>query len=163
MVAMMNARLITPSSVVSLRDIKELSGITALADGGIRIGAMTRHHQTADEERLSGTLACVREAARSIANPVVRNMGTMGGSISLADPAADYSPALVAAKATIEITGRAGKRLVAASDFFVDWYTTALEPGELVTAILLPPAKAGSGSYQKLAVVAGDFAIASVA
>jgi carbon-monoxide dehydrogenase medium subunit len=163
MVAMMNARLISPSAIVSLRDVGELRGITVAADGGIRIGAMTRHFETAEETRLSGTLACVRAAAGNIANPPVRNMGTMGGSISLADPAADYPPALVAAGATIEIIGPGGKRLVAARDFFVDWYTTALQPAELVTAILLPAPRPGTGSYKKLALVAGDFAIVSIA
>jgi carbon-monoxide dehydrogenase medium subunit len=149
MVAMMNARLISPTAIVSLRDVGEMRGITVAADGGIRIGAMTRHFETAEETRLSGTLACVRAAAGNIANPPVRNMGTMGGSISLADPAADYPPALVAAGATIE--------------FFVDWYTTALQPAELVTAILLPAPRPGTGSYKKLALVAGDFAIVSIA
>ena len=163
MVAMMNARLITPSAVVSLRDVAGMRGISVESDGRLRIGAMTRHYETAEDVRLKGTLGCVRAAARSIANPPVRNMGTMGGSISLADPAADYPPALVAAGATIEIAGRSGVRRLAAKDFFVDWYATALEPGELVTAIHLPPAKPGRAAYFKLAIVAGDFAIASVA
>jgi carbon-monoxide dehydrogenase medium subunit len=163
MVAMMNARLLTPSAVVSLRGIESLAGSGTDADGRLRIGAMTRHYQTAENAKLTGTLAVVRAAAGSIANPVVRNMGTMGGSISLADPAADYPPALVAAGATVEVTGRTGARLVDAKDFFVDWYATALEPGELVTAILLPPARPGVGLYHKLALVSGDFAIVSVA
>jgi carbon-monoxide dehydrogenase medium subunit len=163
LVAMMNAALVAPSLLVSLRDIAELRGISQQADGGLRIGAMTRHRETASEPRLSGTLGVVRSAAGNIANPPVRNMGTMGGSISLADPGADYPPALVAAGATIEIASPAGTRLVTARDFFVDWYMTALEPGELVTAILLPPARDGVGFYQKLMRVAGDFATVSVA
>ncbi len=163
MVAMMNARLVTPSAVVSLRDVAGMRGISVEPGEGLRIGAMTRHYETADDDRLVGTLGCVRAAARSIANPPVRNMGTMGGSISLADPAADYPPALVAAGATIEIAGRSSVRRVAAKDFFVDWYATALDPGELVTAIHLPPARPGRAAYYKLALVAGDFAIASVA
>jgi aerobic carbon-monoxide dehydrogenase medium subunit len=162
MVAMMNARLLTPSAIVSLRDIAGLAGITPGRDG-IRIGAMTRHRDTAAAQPLEGTLSVVREAAGSIANPPVRNMGTMGGSISLADPAADYPPALVAAGAVIEITATTGTRRVPAADFFLDWYTTAVAPGELVTAILLPPPARGVGTYHKLARVAGDFAIASVA
>ena len=89
--------------LVSLDGIAELRGITASADGGLRIGAMTRHRETAGEARLAGSLALVRQAAGVIANPVVRNMGTIGGSIAFADPAADYPPALVAADAAIEI------------------------------------------------------------
>lgn len=163
LVAMMNAALIAPSLLVSLRDIEALRGIVQEADGTLRIGAMTRHRETASEPRLSGTLGVVRSAAGNIANPPVRNMGTMGGSISLADPGADYPPSLVAAGAMIEIASPAGTRLVAARDFFVDWYTTALEPGELVTAILLPPPRDGVGFYHKLMRVAGDFATVSVA
>lgn len=163
LVAMMNANLAEPKAIVSLAGISELSGIADLADGGLRIGAMTRHGVTAEEMRLTGTLAVLRNAARQIANPVVRNMGTIGGSIAFADPAADYPPALVAAKAEVEIANAAGRRRVAAQDFFVDWYTTACGPGELVTGVYLPPARPGVGLYKKLARVSGDFAIASVA
>lgn len=163
LVAMMNAGLVTPSAIVSLRDIPELQGIREADEGWLRIGAMVRHRDTAQETRLSGTLACVRGAAASIANPPVRNMGTIGGSISLSDPGADYPASLVAAGAVVEIAGPSGTRRVPAAGFFIDWYTTALEPGELVTAVLIPPRKPGFGSYAKLARVSGDFAIASVA
>jgi carbon-monoxide dehydrogenase medium subunit len=124
---------------------------------------MTRHRETAEDARLTGTLAVLRDAARQIANPPVRNMGTIGGSIAFADPAADYPPALVAANAEIEVAGRSGRRRIPAEAFFVDWYTTALASGELVTAVYLPPARPGAGLYRKLARVSGDFAIASVA
>ena len=124
---------------------------------------MTRHRETAEEARLAGTLAVLRNAARQIANPPVRNMGTIGGSIAFADPAADYPPALVAADAEVEIAGASGRRRVAAEAFFVDWYATALGAGEIVTAVYLPAPRPGSGLYKKFARVAGDFAIASVA
>jgi carbon-monoxide dehydrogenase medium subunit len=163
LVAMMNANLAEPKAIVSLAGIAELSGIAPAAGGGFRIGAMTRHRETAEEARLTGTLAVLRNAARQIANPPVRNMGTIGGSIAFADPAADYPPALVAASAEVEIAGASGRRRVAAQDFFVDWYTTALAAGELVTAVYLPAPRAGTGLYKKLARVSGDFAIASVA
>jgi carbon-monoxide dehydrogenase medium subunit len=163
LVAMMNANLAEPKAIVSLAGIAELAGIAPVAGGGFRIGAMTRHRETAEDERLVGTLAVLRNAARQIANPPVRNMGTIGGSIAFADPAADYPPALVAANAEVEIAGASGRRRVAAQDFFVDWYTTALAPGELVTAVYLPAPREGAGLYKKLARVSGDFAIASVA
>ncbi len=163
LVAMMNANLAEPKAIVSLAGISELSGITELPGGGLRIGAMTRHRMTAEDARLTGNLAVLRNAARQIANPPVRNMGTIGGSIAFADPAADYPPALVAANAEIEIANATGRRRVAARDFFVDWYTTACGPGELVTAVYLPPPRPGVGLYKKLARVSGDFAIASVA
>jgi carbon-monoxide dehydrogenase medium subunit len=163
LVAMMNAGLAEPKAIVSLAGIAELSGIAGLAGGGLRIGAMTRHRETAEDARLTGTLSVLRDAARQIASPPVRNMGTIGGSIAFADPAADYPPALVATGAEIEIAGTSGRRRVPAESFFVDWYTTALKPGELVSAVYLPPPRVGTGLYEKLARVAGDFAIASVA
>ena len=163
LVAMMNASLAEPKAIVSLSGIAELRGIAPAPGGGVRIGAMTRHRETAEETSLTGTLAVLRHAARQIANPVVRNMGTIGGSIAFADPAADYPPALVAAGAGVEIAGPAGRRLVTAAEFFVGWYETALRPGELVTAVILPPARPGVGLYTKFARVTGDFAVASVA
>ncbi len=163
LVAMMNANLAEPKAIVSLAGISELSGIAELPGGGLRIGAMTRHRMTAEDARLTGTHAVLRNAARQIANPPVRNMGTIGGSIAFADPAADYPSALVAANAEIEIANAAGRRRVFARDFFVDWYTTACGPGEIVTAVYLPPRRPGVGLYKKLARVSGDFAIASVA
>jgi carbon-monoxide dehydrogenase medium subunit len=163
LVAMMNARLVAPEVVVSLRDIQELKETHILRDGGVRIGAMTRHRESAAQTALDGTLAVVRAAANAIANPPVRNMGTMGGSISLADPGADYSAALVAVGAIVEIASIEGTRVVPANEFFVDWYTTVLKPNEIVAAIKLPPPRPGVGIYKKLARVAGDFATVSVA
>lgn len=163
LVAMMNAGIAEPEELVNLAGIEELAGIRVLPDRSLRIGAMTRHREIASEMRLSGDLAVVREAAASIANVPVRNMGTIGGSIAHFDPAADYPPALVAVGATIEIAGPAGRRTLPAHAFFVDWYATALAPGELVTAVLLAPAAPGFGCYDKLARVSGDFATVSVA
>jgi carbon-monoxide dehydrogenase medium subunit len=109
-------------------------------------------------------LGIVAEAARRIANPPVRNMGTLGGSISHADPGADYPPALLAADAEIEIAGPAGRRRLPAGEFFTDWYATALEPGEMVAFVHLPPPPTGAvAHYEKLARVEGDMGIAMVA
>jgi aerobic carbon-monoxide dehydrogenase medium subunit len=163
MVAMMNAGLIEPTTIVCLRDIAELQGIFMKEDGGVRIGAMTRHRDTACDQRIAGSSACVRHAAASIASPPVRNVGTIGGSLALSDPAADYPAALVAAGAQIELAGADGFRFLDAGAFFLDWYTTALEPGELIWAVHLPCAAGGNGIYEKFARTAGDFAIASIA
>jgi carbon-monoxide dehydrogenase medium subunit len=164
LVAMMNAKLAEPSCLVSLSRIPALREFKRLGDGTTRIGAMRRHRETAFESDLRDGQCVVSMAASKIANPPVRNMGTMGGSISFADPAADYPPALVAADATVEIAGPDGIRAVPAEDFFLGWYETALEPGEIVTAVLLPPGPPGAvGHYEKLCRVAGDFALVSVA
>ncbi|VWX61833.1 Carbon-monoxide dehydrogenase medium subunit [Burkholderiales bacterium 8X] len=163
LVAMLNARVIEPAALVSLADIDEIKGISQLPDGRIRIGAFTRHRETATCALDLGSQAVVRHAASQIANATVRNMGTIGGSISFADPGLDYPPALVAAGATIELAGSGGRRSVSAAAFFVDWYLTALEPGELVSAVILPAPDRGAGVYIKHARVAGDYATASVA
>lgn len=163
LVAMMNAGLISPEVLISLSAIEEIRGIRVLTDGRIRIGAFTRHRETAACEVLDGNLAVLRHAASKIANPTVRNMGTIGGSISFADPGLDYPPALVCVDATVEVASTEGRRVIRAQDFFLDWYTTALRKGEMVTAIELPPARAGTGVYYKHARVSGDFAIVSLA
>jgi carbon-monoxide dehydrogenase medium subunit len=164
LVAMMNAGLVQPSALVSLRKIDGMAGVARAADGSVRIGAMTRHRVTATSFDLQGGQTVVKHAASVIANPPVRNMGTMGGSIAFADPGADYPPALVAADAEIELAGPGGLRRIKAADFFTDWYQTALAPGELVAAIHLPAGNPRStGYYDKLARVEGDYATASVA
>lgn len=163
LVAMLNARVIEPAALVSLRFIDEIKGITALPGGGIRIGAFTRHRETANCSLALGAMAVVRDAASQIANAAVRNMGTIGGSIAFADPGLDYPPALVAAGARIEIASAQGRRTVEATDFFIDWYTTALQPGEIVTAVFLPGSAGGTGVYVKHARVVGDYATASAA
>ena len=163
LVAMINARLVEPKALVSLAAIGELRGIGASPGGGFRLGAMTRHCDIAAETRFTGTLASVTAAASVIANATVRNMGTIGGAIAHADPGLDYPPALVAAGAQIEIASATGRRSLSAADFFLDWYTTALESGELVSAVTLPAAQPGVGLYHKFARVEGDYATASVA
>lgn len=163
LVAMINARVLEPRALVSLSRIDEIKGISQLPDGRVRIGAFTRHCETAASPLLTGTAAVLRHAAGQIANATVRNMGTIGGSIAFADPGIDYPPALVAAGAVVEIASASGRRSLPVAEFFVDWYTTALEPGEIVTAVILPQPGAGAGHYLKHARVAGDYAIASVA
>jgi aerobic carbon-monoxide dehydrogenase medium subunit len=163
LVAMMNAGLLAPTALVSLTRIPELGGVRLAPDGSITIGAATRHNAIAREARLTGTAAVLSRAAAQIAGEAVRNMGTIGGAIAHADPGLDFPPALYAVDATVEIAAKGGARRVSIREFFVDWYTTALEPGEIVVAFAIPKPKAGVGLYLKHARVSGDFAIASVA
>lgn len=164
LVAMMNADLVEPTALVSLRRIASLNGISAAGDGTVTIGAMTTHHALANTDALDGGQAIVRRAARVIGHPAIRNMGTMGGAIAHADPAADYPAALVAANATVEAFGPGGTRDIGADDFFVDFLETSLEAGELVSAVRLPASSQGATSaYEKFARVDGDFATLSVA
>ncbi|MGB7302125.1 MAG: xanthine dehydrogenase family protein subunit M [Burkholderiaceae bacterium] len=164
LVALMNARLVTPRCLVSLQAIDELCELSRAADGSVRIGAMRRHRQTAFESDLQAGHQVVSKAAAQIANPPVRNMGTIGGSLGFADPAADYPTALVAANAELELAGPAGRRRLPIADYLLGWYETALEPGEIITAVLLPAPQPGSvGHYEKLCRVSGDFALAAIA
>jgi aerobic carbon-monoxide dehydrogenase medium subunit len=164
LVAMMNARLVEPTALVSLSDIAALRGIARLADGSVRIGAMSRHAETARSDLFQEGQRIVPLAAGRIANAVVRNMGTMGGSVAFADPAADYLPALAASDAIVEIVGPDGSRELQVLEFVEDWYTTNLAPGEIIAGFRVPPAPPGSRAhFEKLDRSAGDFAIASVA
>ena len=163
LVAMMNLGLAAPQRLVSLRRVSELRGIAKTPDGGLRVGAMTTHAElTRLESDVPGAML-LAQAARVVAYPAIRNRGTIGGSVALADPAADYPVALVAADATIELASAAGKRDVRARDFFRGMFDTALAPGEIVAGIRIPPRAAGGTAFEKLSLVAGDFAILSVA
>ena len=161
--AMMNTDLIKPSALISLKAIPSLKGVHAAADG-FAIGAMTTHQTVASDTRLQAGVAVVRLAAGQIGHPAIRVVGTIGGSVAHADPAADYPTALVAANAQIEIAGQHGRRRVPAHEFFVSYYTTALEAGEIVVAVhLAAPTQGSVSAYRKVGRCDGDFATASVA
>ncbi len=162
LVAMMNAELISPAALVALRGIKELEGISSSAEG-VRIGAMTTHASIAKSTLFKAGMAVINKAANQIAHPPIRNMGTIGGSISHADPAADFSTALLAANARIEICGQSGQRVVPADEFFLDYYQTAAAENEIVTAILVPAGPDDArAEHVKVVRVDGDFATVSV-
>jgi aerobic carbon-monoxide dehydrogenase medium subunit len=164
LVAMMNLGLATPGRLVSLRRIPELRGVTTDPDGGLRIGAMTTHAELARLDVAAAGPSLIAQTARLIAYPAIRTRGTIGGSVALNDPSADYPVALVAAEAVIELASSTGTRRVTAADFFRGLFDTALSPGEIVAAIHVPAGpKNGGAAYEKLSLVAGDFAILSVA
>ena len=164
LVAMMNAGLVEPSGLVSLADLRDLTGITVSPDGSVQIGAMTRHVETSRSSVFRGGQRVLPAAAVKIANVPVRNMGTIGGSLAFADPAADYLPALAAIDAAIEVASGSGPRTVPINELIVDWYTTVLDPADIITRVVVPPAPEGSvGVFEKLERTAGDFAVASVA
>lgn len=148
-------RLATPSDLIDLAKIPALTGIKR--DGNdIVIGAMTRHAEVAASEDVKSAIPALADLASGIADPAVRNRGTIGGSISNADPAADYPAAVVGLNATIVTT----ERQIAADDFFVGFFTTALEPGEIVTEIRFPiPEKA---RYLKMRHPASGYAVVGV-
>ena len=163
LVAMKNARLVEPDHVINLAGIAALRGFERQADGALRIGGMVRHREIADASILTGDQAMIRQAAGVIANRVVRNMGTLGGAVGNADPAADYLPVLACADARVELAGPDGLRHLAMHEYLMDWYETALQPGEFVAGVILPPTGQGPSVYRKLARTPGDYATVSVA
>ena len=162
LVAMMNADLVEPSTLVGLRRIAGLNEIDG-TEGVLRIGAMVTHTRLADEERLVGARAVVKDAARQIAHPAVRNRGTIGGALCHADPQADLPGALVAAGAHVELASTEGVRTAPVDGFFVDYLESSLEPGEMLTAVLIPEGPEGAvGAHLKFSRTDGDYAIVSV-
>ena len=148
-------RLASPSDVIDLAAIRELSGIVA-AGGAVTIGAATRHADVAASAEVRKAIPALADLAGWIGDPLVRHRGTIGGSIANADPSADYPAAVVALNATIHTT----KRAIAADAFFTGMFETALQPGEIVTKIVFPVAeKAG---YEKFRNPASRYAIVGV-
>jgi aerobic carbon-monoxide dehydrogenase medium subunit len=155
-------RLASPALLIDIRGIDELKGIE-FADR-IRIGALTTHAELLASEPLRNVLPIFHQAADQIADPQVRNRGTIGGSLANADPAADWPAVVVALKGELELAGPEGRRRVAAEDFFVDIMTTALEPGEVLVAVHLSrPDPATQFRYRKIRHPASGYAVVGVA
>jgi carbon-monoxide dehydrogenase medium subunit len=148
-------RLAKPSQLIDLAGIPELKGITEEGDAVV-IGAMTRHGDVHRSDIVKRAIPALAEMAGMIGDPAVRNRGTIGGSIANNDPAADYPAAVVALNATV----RTNKREIAADDFFTGLFETALEPGEIVTAVRFP--KVAQANYQKFRNPASRYAIVGV-
>ena len=163
LVAMLNLGLLDPPALVSLRRVEGLDRLIRHDDGRVTMGA-TVTQATLAAAGLPGALAVLSDAAQQVAHPAVRNFGTVGGALCHADPAADLPPAFVAADARLTAVGPGGARRLHAGEFFVDYLTTALAEGEILTQIDLPAPPPGSvGAYTKYARVDGDYATVSVA
>jgi carbon-monoxide dehydrogenase medium subunit len=157
---MMKLRLANPEHLIDINDLAELRYIRE-GDGEIRIGALTRHVDLLKSELLAQRFPLFRDAETVIADPVVRNRGTIGGSLCQADAAEDLSAVCSAAKARVVIRGAGGERLVAMEDFHVGPYMTAVGDGELLTEIRLPLRPGAGSAHEKVERRAGDWAIAA--
>jgi carbon-monoxide dehydrogenase medium subunit len=155
MIPVLKQRLAMPTDVIDLGTIKGLSGIE-LTDGTLTVGAMTPHVEVAASETVKSAIPALAALAGRIGDPHVRNRGTIGGSIANNDPAADYPSALLGLGATVKTS----KREIAADDFFVDLFETALEDGELITAVTFPVPDAAA--YEKFENPASRFALVGV-
>ena len=163
LIPMMKLRLAAPEHLVDLRALKDLNYIRE-AGGQLHIGATTSHYEIESSALLRQKCPLLTETAASIGDVQVRNMGTIGGSVAHADPAADYPAALEALEAKFLLQGAKAERTLSAADFFVEAFTTALEPGEILREVIVPIDDARTGtSYQKMVQPASGFAIVGVA
>jgi len=163
LIPLMKLRLASPEHLVDMSRIPGLDVIRQDPDG-IHIGAMATHYQIESSALLRARCPLLPETAAHIGDVQVRNMGTIGGSIVHCDPAADYPAALFALDAQIHLSSARGERSVSIGDFLVDTFTTALDPGEIVTEIVVPAESNGSGfSYQKMLQPASGFALVGIA
>ena len=157
---MMKLRLAQPSRLIDINDLTELQHITREGDE-ITIGALTRHVDLLESELLAEHFPIFRDAELVIADPVVRNRGTIGGSLCQADAAEDLSAVCAALKGTVTIVGADGARTVSMADFHLGPWTTAVQDGEMLTAISFTIRPGAGSAHEKVERRAGDWAIAA--
>ncbi len=156
-------RLAQPALLVDLQAVDGLDGITE-TDDGIRIGARATHRQILEHPIVRDHLPLLEDTAGGIGDPQVRNWGTIGGSCAHADPSSDWPAVLIATRASLVCRSMAGERVIPAREFFLDTFTTAIGPTEVLTQIRLPRrAPSSGGAYVKLERRAGDFATVGAA
>ena len=163
LLATLNMRLSEPSVLIDITDIAELKGISVVGDN-LRIGALVTHTEIEDSELVAKHAPLLKAAAPHIAHRAIRNLGTWGGSLAYGDPAAEWPACSLTLRATMIIQGPAGERRISAKDFFIDLYTTSLEPDEILVATEIPLASKQEVFYfHELARRHGDYAVAGLA
>ena len=156
-------RLAQPALLVDLRDVGGLDAIVE-TDDHLSIGARATHHQIHEAEVVRDRYPLLHDVTATIGDPQVRNWGTIGGSVAHADPASDWPAVLIAGNATIVCRSQTGDRTIAAREFFIDTFQTAIEPTEVLTEIrVVRRPRASAGAYEKLERKVGDFATVGVA
>ena len=163
LLATLNMRLSEPSVLIDITDIAELKGISVVGNN-LRIGALVTHTEIEDSELVAKNAPLLKAAAPHIAHRAIRNLGTWGGSLAYGDPAAEWPACSLTLGATMIIHGPSGERRVSAKDFFIDLYTTSLEPDEILVATEIPLASKQEVFYfHELARRHGDYAVAGLA
>ena len=163
LIPLMRFRLAQPAHLVDIGRIDGLAYVRE-GDGYLQIGATTREADLEDSPLVAGRYPILTDASSVIADPIVRNLATVGGNVAHADPANDHPAVMLAVRAEVVAEGPRGRRTIAIDDFFLDTFTTALGPDELLVEIRIPQPKPGSGgAYVKLERKVGDYAIAGVA
>src|SRR5262245_10383264 len=158
---MMKLRLANPERLIDINELDELSYIRE-AEGEVRIGAMTRHRELLESALLGRHFPVFVDAERVIADPPVRNRGTIGGSLAQADAAEDLSVGCSSWKGRVVIAGSDGERVVSMDDFHIGPYMTAIQDGQILTEIRLPLRPGGGSAHEKVERRAGDWAIVAV-
>jgi carbon-monoxide dehydrogenase medium subunit len=161
LIPMMKLRLVQPETLVDINGLSELSYLR-VAGGALRIGALTRHAELLSSAQAGEHFAVLHDAEKVIADPVVRNWGTIGGSLCQADPSEDLSAAFAALKAIMTICGPDGTRTVPAREFHTGPYETVVAPGELLTEIRIPIRPGGGSAYEKVGRRVGDWPVGAV-
>ncbi len=158
LIPMMKLRLVQPETLVDINGLSDLSYIQ-VTDGELRIGALTRHAQLLDSAVAAQHFAVLADAEKVIADPIVRNWGTIGGSLCQADPSEDLSAAFAALKASMVIRGPGGSRTVTAREFHTGPYETVVAPGELLTEFRIAIRPGGGSAYEKVGRRVGDWPV----
>ncbi|MCA9874729.1 MAG: xanthine dehydrogenase family protein subunit M [Anaerolineales bacterium] len=160
----MNFRLAQPAVLVDLNGIAELGALPRLEPDGLHVGAMVRQSHLERSQIIAATLPLLHETMPHIAHPQIRNRGTLGGSLAHADPAAELPVISVALEARFRLQQANGERWIKAEDFYQSLFTTALQPDEILTEVVIPPPEAHTGcAFLELARRHGDYAQAGVA
>lgn len=164
LVIMMKQRLVRPSCLISLRQVRGLNGI-AVKDGGLRIGGLVTHREVETSSLVRRRIPLLAETYRHVATIRVRNMATVGGGIAHADPNQDPPPTLIALGAAVKASSAGGTRLIPLEEFFADYYETVLKPEEIITEVLVPrvPPNSGVAFLKFLPRTADDYATVSAA
>lgn len=163
LMAALNFRLDAPEVLIDISRLGQLSGICEI-EGGVRIGATTRHIDVTASPTIAARLPLIARAMAEVAHPAIRSRGTFGGSIALADPAAEMPACALALGAKMFVLGQRGPRAVAADDWCLGTYETALEPGDLLMHVELPAQARGTKwGFAELARRRGDYAMAGLA
>jgi carbon-monoxide dehydrogenase medium subunit len=160
LIPMMKLRLAQPDILIDINGLSELSYLR-VSNGELRIGALTRHAELLSSAPAGEHFAILHDAEKVIADPVVRNWGTIGGSLCQADPSEDLSAAFAALKATMVIHGPGGSRTVPAREFHTAPYETVVAPGELLTEIRIAIRPGGGSAYEKVGRRVGDWPVAA--
>ncbi|MGE0751438.1 MAG: xanthine dehydrogenase family protein subunit M [Variibacter sp.] len=163
LVPLLNFRMLRPAMLVDINRIRDLAGLRE-DNGGLRVGALTRHHMLETSPIVRKHFPVLSEAMTHVAHLAIRNRGTIGGSLSHGDPAAELPMMAMLLDAEIHTRSASGSRVHAAQDFFLAPLTTVLEDDEIVTEVVLPHIPAGAGcAFEEFSQRTGDFAIAAVA